>query len=125
MKFTINHLLNKNQKIFEYYQTAKTHWKEILDDIGFDNVDELAKRLFTDQLWFEHNCGGRTLGQEVMAISGIAQFYDIYVGFEDTFKKAQYVYEAFASSFCSLEVKYYARETAVEYDIIEGDKYEF
>ncbi|MEW6195674.1 MAG: hypothetical protein AB1521_11020 [Bacteroidota bacterium] len=125
MIFTIAQLLAGNDQVFTYYQLAKKRWEAILNQEGYRDIASLSKKLSDEQIWFEHNCGGRTLGQEIMAITGIAQFYDIHIGFDKTNDKAMFVYEAFARSYCSLEVKYYASDTAKEYGLIERGRHDF
>ena len=125
MIFTINSLLKGDQQVTNYYQSAKRYWEKILSEEGYTDILKLSKRLHMEQFWFEQNCGGRTLGQEIMSITAIAQFYDIQVGFDHTFKKAQFVYQAIVRSYCSLEVKYYAKDAAKEYGLLEGGKNEF
>lgn len=125
MKYTVYELLNGSAKIFEYYQTAKQRWEKLLDGINFNEVSVLAKKLHYEQQWFEENCGGQVLGQEIMVIAGIAQFYDKYKGFNGTKAKAQFIYDSLAKSYCSLEVKFHASDTAKEYGLIERGHHEF
>lgn len=62
MYYTQKELMIKNSKVVKYYQNAKEIWKEIdIDDVNFSKV------LTEKQSEFEHNCGDRGLGQEIMA----------------------------------------------------------
>ena len=125
MIYTIDKLLNENNKVFEYYQLAKTEWKKILINEEYKNSDSLSKRLSEAQFWFESNCGDKRLGQEIMVITGIAQFYDLHIGFEATNKKALFIYEAFTRSYCSMEVKFLVSKIAIQYGLIERGRHDY
>jgi len=130
MHFTIEKILEGDREILVWYKNALKLWDEILDKykIQEDNlISELAKELWNYQLQFEHECGGRTIGQEVMVVSGIAQFYSTDVGFDIRwgerddyrFEKARNLYTAIQQSMCSVEVKGYARDVARSYGLEE------
>lgn len=119
MHHTIDLLLKQDENVLEYYQTALDKWKEILESSDALSVEALAQRLFAEQLWFEHNCGTRWVGQEIMVITGISQFYDLSKGFEDNLDKAILVYKAFMASYCSIEVKGVAKDVARSYYLLD------
>lgn len=119
MNYTIERLLEGDTNITQYYQRAKQIWNKILESKDSEDVNKLAELLFEKQLQFESECGGRWMGQEIMAVVGIAQFYSTAVGFEDNLKKAKLVSNAFSRSFCSLEVKYYAKDISKYYNLEE------
>lgn len=65
------------------------------------------------QMRFENRCGGRDLGQEIMAWSGFAFLYDTYAGFNNiNQQRAIRLRDAFRSSGCSLEVTSHASNAA-------------
>ncbi len=72
-------------------------------------------------MWFETNCGGRYVGQEIMVISGIARFYSTMLGFEanDDLDTARKIYRAIQKSYCSMEVKGHADTVAKSYGLLE------
>lgn len=130
MFFTIDEVIKQNRDIFKWYKNAQKLWDGILGkwDISKQtNIDGLANELWRMQLSFERNCGGRTIGQEIMVISGIVQFYNINVGFEQEWntpvdnrlKKARNTYKAFQRSSCSMEVKFTAKAVARFYGLEE------
>lgn len=117
-KATIHALLNGNEKIIEFYKNAEKLWGEIWKDNKSDTVEGLAELLSNYQLDFEHECGGRYLGQEIMAFSGFGLLYDSYVGFEGESKeKAIRLNNAFKKSNCSIEVEGSARRAVELYNL--------
>lgn len=120
--YTLEALINGNAGIVEYYNNAKQLWLEIIESEAFENVDTLAQELTIRQLQFEHQCGGRWIGQEIMAIVGIGQFYSSEIGFEATLEDALKVKNAFAQSYCSLEVKFHAEKTVTIFRLNENEE---
>ena len=129
MHYTIELLVKGDGKVVDHYAEAISWWKTILaDSNGFD-VERLSKIVTAEQIsFFEHQCGGRYVGQEIMVLSGIAQFYTTQDGFEwtsephpelDNREKAMRVYKAFMRSYCSMEIKQIAEEVARDYDLLE------
>jgi hypothetical protein len=111
--YTVLNLLNEDQELITYYQNAKELWAEIWRDSRSLNVEGLAELLSEKQLTFEHRCGGRHLGQEIMAWSGFGLLYDAGVGFEgENREKALMLKEAFQKSYCSWEVISVAEKAA-------------
>lgn len=118
MHYTIEKLLIGDSKIVGYFEAAAKKWVEIIESSKGDQ-EKLAKILTHEQYWFEENCGGLTLGQEIMVIVGIAQYFSTAVGFGDNSKKAILVYNAFQRSYCSMEVKFHAERVFESYDLQE------
>jgi len=126
MHYTIEMILNEDVSILEYYRNAKERWGKILEEHwGRTNALELSKLLTIEQFWFEQNCGGRWIGQEIMVIVGIVQFYSTEKGFEGNKEKALWVFDAFMKSYCSIEVKGKAQDVAKDYYLIEEQSYGF
>ena len=116
----IRELLDGNNKIVDYFITAGDKWSEVIGTSDIDDVSALADWCSDNQLWFEQNCGGRWLGQEVMVTAGIAGFYDPSGGFDDeSCRNALNVYHALKESRCSVEVKYHAEDIAKSYSLID------
>ena len=113
MEHTIEALIKGDPDVAQNYARGAKRWAVILrtDPSGFP----LAERLSIEQAWFEINCGGRCLGQEVMAVTGIARLYGTADGFGDNQETAQRVSAAIQASTCSVEVKELARRTAQIY----------
>lgn len=119
MRYTIEELLDNDSQLLNYYAKAKERWLDIIQRPSAEDMDKLASVLTVEQIWFENNCGGREIGQEIMAVVGIAQFYTTQSGFSGNYKKARRVYDAFWRSYCSLEVKSHAKQIAKDYDLLE------
>ena len=121
MSTAITHeLVVGNSRIVDYFQTAIEKWSEIVGTGEFDDVSALASWCSSNQHSFERECGGRHLGQDVMVVSGISQFYDPVSGWGDRgHQNAKQVYSAFMASSCSVEVKYAAERASKAYDLEE------
>ncbi len=119
--YTLETLINGNAKIVDYYSNAKKIWIEIRRSPSFNNIETLAQELTNRQLQFEHQCGGRWIGQEIMTIVGIGQFYRSETGFDATLEDVVKVQNAFAQSYCSLEVKWHAEKTAKVFGLNENE----
>jgi hypothetical protein len=115
MHYTTELLIEGNDDILTYYKNALDRWKKILFNNQNANSEELAKILTNEQSWFESNCGSRWVGQEIMVVTGICQFYTTALGFDKNEKKAKLIYDAFMKSYCSLEVKGMAEDVARRY----------
>jgi hypothetical protein len=120
--YTLDLLIQGQQEIVEYYNNARQLWQQIRESEAFNNVDTLAQELTNRQLRFEKDCGGRWIGQEIMAIVGIGQFYSIEVGFDGNTDEAIKVKNAFAQSYCSIEVKYHAERAVEIFGLTENDE---
>ncbi|HHG3121897.1 hypothetical protein [Vibrio parahaemolyticus] len=119
MHNTIEKLMLGDEDIVAHYSAARKLWEEIMDKFPDVNPSALSKELTSKQLIFEHSCGGRWIGQEIMVISGITQFYTISCGFGENKEKAIKVYKAFMMSYCSIEVKGVAQDVAKSYYLNE------
>ena len=119
MRQILGELATGNSSISDYFSEALEKWEGILSEHPPSDVDGLSNELHIQQDWFERNCGGRWLGQEVMVASGIAQFYDSKNGFDDDLDIARKIVEAFERSSCSMEVKGHARELSEYFDLDE------
>lgn len=91
----------------------------MFETFDWSDVEALAKRFTELQDEFEYNCGFRTVGQEIMVISGFALLYNIQKGFEDTEEKAWAMFHAYQKCMCSMEIKYESEKIARLYHIIE------
>lgn len=126
MHYTLQKLIEGDEEIVNHYKQAKVIWDEITEIIDCnnnENIPKLANELSNRQIAdFEHKCGGRDIGQEIMAWSGIAQFYKVEDGFGNDYERlqsAKNVYKAFQKSYCSLEVKGYATDVVNSYSLEE------
>lgn len=131
MFFTIDSLLQQDRDIIKWYKNGKILWDQLLAKWDMSkqiNINHLANDLWRHQFDFESKCGGKSVGQEIMAIIGIVQFYNINTGFEPEWnrpndyrlRKALNVYRAFQSSTCSTEVKFAAKRIAKLYGLEEN-----
>ncbi|MEO6812182.1 MAG: hypothetical protein ABI353_23995 [Isosphaeraceae bacterium] len=119
MHFTIELLISGDQNVNKYYQAAVERWKDIWSRPASTEVIDLATMLSREQAWFEHHCGTRWIGQEIMVVSGFGMLYSTRVGFADQVEQAQLLYDAFQRSMCSIEVKVIARDMAESYRLFE------
>ena len=107
MEFTIKELMNGNNDIVTYYKNAKNIW----DTIDINDVN-LRTELKDKQTEFEQECGGRGIGQEIMAWSGIMQYIE-----QSDRASAQKLYQALVKSNCSNEVKVFAKDAGKYFDL--------
>ncbi|MHB8385261.1 hypothetical protein [Metallibacterium sp.] len=117
MHTTIEKLMHGDVSIVSYFVAAKERWTKILKDAHGATVQTLAKRLTDEQMWFEHHCGGRWDGQEVMAWTAFASLYTTQAGFGDNADAARKLARAFDASMCSIEVKGLAKRAAKSYGV--------
>lgn len=82
MHSNIEKLMAGDQNIPQYFAAAKAQWTSLLEDISTVDVSELANKLTHAQSWFEHHCGGRWYGQEVMVWTGFASIYSTRDGYQ-------------------------------------------
>ena len=120
MNYTVELLIGGDKHVLAYYKNALQRWNEILKLELSLQIDSLAKHLTKEQSWFEEHCGGSGIGQEIMAIVGIAQFYSTGKGFSDR-NRARTIYKALRRSYCSLDVKTHARRVAQDYRLLESE----
>lgn len=117
MHTTIEMLMKGDQSVPENFMAAAGRWKDLLADIDDVDVGTLARRLTDNQMWFEHNCGGRWVGQEVMVWTGFAHLYSTHTGWDGNESRGEKLAAAFSTSMVSLEVKGGARRAAKSYSI--------
>jgi hypothetical protein len=118
MQSILDKLKNGNMDIVSFFVQAEELWGELLDDIDDISIQELAERLHVKQGGFETICGERHLGKIVMGWSSIPHFYSSDSGFEEgNGERAYKLSQAFASSYCSVEVKHAAREASEVYSV--------
>jgi hypothetical protein len=125
MRYTIDLLLRGDPRVVHYYAAARARWLEILATDDARSVEALAARLTGEPFWFEHHCGGRWQGQEIMAFSGIGHLYDPNIGFEASRDVVLRIFDAFMASFCSLEVKWHAERASEAYNLDDLREEEF
>ncbi len=119
MHYTIDLLMHSSRPVPQYFATAGSKWKELLADISSISPAVLARRLGDNQRWFELNCGGRPVAQEIMAWSAFGSLYNIRTNFEQNMDEAEKLAKAFATSQCSPEVKDHAKNAARSYRVAE------
>ena len=118
MHETLEELLKGDDDIVGFYVTAKEKWPELFQSMQQDPVQDWARWLTVQQVaFFERQCGGRRLGQEVMVWSSFAVLYSTQVGFGGNKALAIKLVEAFAKSGCSVEVKSKVRKALISYDL--------
>jgi hypothetical protein len=119
MHYTAELLVNGDKQVIDYYHLAVERWKNVWTRPESSEVVALATLLSTEQSWFERNCGGRWVGQEIMVVSGMAMLYTTQAGFDGKADRARLLYDAFQRSYCSIEVKGIARDVAASYGLLE------
>jgi hypothetical protein len=118
MHETLEKLLKGDDDIVGFYLTAKEKWPELFQSMQQDPVQDWARWLTVQQVaFFEHQCGGRRLGKEVMVWSSFAVLYNTNVGFGGNRALATKLVEAFAKSGCSIGVKSEFRKALTSYDL--------
>lgn len=113
--------LRENQAVGDYYRAAFSKWRELLKGFDKTSVSELATAIGKAQIeFFEKQCGGRAMGQEIMAWTALAYFYDAEeAGYGDDLDKARKIYDALQLSHISIEAKINAEKAAISYDLFE------
>lgn len=118
---TLEKLINGDSNIVGSYIRIKRKWDEILNNFDWNDYEatsKLSTKVSYYQIPMEQLAGERWLGQEIMVIVGIGQFYRTDLGFDaETVKRAKIVRDAFLMSYCSLEVKSIAEEIGVLYQV--------
>ena len=110
---TIDNLIRGDTRIGSYYLKAVERWKLIMGRVGARDPDILAEILSREQVLFEDDCNGnRRLAQELIAVVGIAQWYDVGSGFDGHAGDLLLIRRAIERSSCSTEVKFVARNIA-------------
>lgn len=121
MHYTIEMLLNGRTEVFQYYARATEIWNDLLARPDCQTPEGLGAALTAEQTHFESGCGGRIIGQEIMAVAGIAMHYATADGFDGREQNVQRVREGIRASFCSIEVKGHADRAATSYRLGELD----
>ncbi|MGG3045763.1 hypothetical protein ABEO76_21795 [Bacillus anthracis] len=109
--YTTMNLLEGNERILTYYKEAESIWRSIWKHAESETADGLARVIGNSQYKFENNCGGLSLGQEIMAQVGFAMLYSENPSSEDK-RKSRMLLEAFRNSGSSTEVIARAEESA-------------
>jgi hypothetical protein len=114
--------LREGEEVGAYWRAAFAKWRDLARSLDQTKVTELAGAIGESQRdYFEPQCGGRGMGQEIMAWSGIAYFHDAEEGsFGDDIEKARKIYDAIQLSHASIDVKVHAERAAITYDLFEG-----
>ena len=119
MQNTVEKLLAGDLSVVDEISEAKRRWTKILATHGLTSVGNLAVCLTSEQIGFEQDCSDRWLGQEIMALVGIAQFYSTTHGFGKHIGDAKLVLEAFRESDCSVELKGVVETVARSYGLLD------
>lgn len=118
MQYSLDMLVHGEADIVRYYRTAAERWREIWSRPESQELYGLADILRAEEKWFEQNCGGPWIGQEVMVVSGLGGLYTRTGGFADNLGRARLLYDAFRSSFCSVAVLSFAEKVARSYHLL-------
>lgn len=122
---TLEKLIQGDSSIVEAFQNVRTTWTNLLVDFDWNAanaLDKMAELVSQNQLLFEYQAGERWLGQEIMVIVGIGQFYSSSAGFELNIKRAKLIKDAFLLSYCSIEVKGIAEDIANLYSLNDKEE---
>lgn len=122
MHYTVEMLVCGQAEVIDFYRLAAERWRQIWGMPEASELGQFARLLTHEQSWFEKNCGGRWVGQEIMVVSGLAGLYSTAAGFNGNEDRARLLYDAFQSSFCSIEVKSIAEEVARSYDLVDTSR---
>jgi len=117
---TLEKLIHGDENIVAAYSRIKEKWDEILGGFNWeadDAIEKMAELVSFYQIPMEHIVGERWLGQEIMVIVGIGQFYNSEIGFDASSRQVNIVYKGFLTSMCSLEVKYHAETIGELYKV--------
>ena len=122
--WTLDALVKRDQTIVQHYARAAEIWNELLAQVDAAQAPALLKQalmdIFVANQWrFEHECGGRLIGQEVMVWSFFARLYED--GFGDNLPLAWAANQAFEECRCSIEIHHIAAEAASIYLIHEDE----
>lgn len=113
--------LREGEAVGAHWQAAFAIWRDLLKDLPKVKIADLAERIGEAQVAnFEKRCGGRALGQEIMAWSGIAYLFDAEEGnYGDDLDRARKIYDAFKLSHVSLDVLLHVERAAITYGLFE------
>lgn len=117
----LDRLTKGDDSILKHFKLIKLKWDEILKDFQWDSpkaVENMRLLVSFHQYDFEDLAHDNWLGQRIMVIVGINQYYSINEGFtEVNERKVRIILEAIESSSCSSEVKQIASEISTLYYI--------
>ena len=122
MHYSMEMLVQGKAEVIGYYQASAGRWRDVWSRPDARDLPSFADLLTSEQMWFESNCGGRWVGQEIMVVSGLAGLYTTSAGFDDNLPRARLLYDPFLSSYCSVEVKSVAEEVARSYDLLDASR---
>lgn len=123
MYFTNEMLISGEPKVLHYYQVARERWNQILQETDLSQPLLLSQKLTNEQFWFEHHCGGKAVGQEIMVVTGLTMLYSTQAGYGEYYNHAYFIYQSFMQSYCSIEVKNMAQKLAQDYALVQGGNY--
>jgi len=115
MHRSLEMLVRGNDEIVGYYRTAAERWNQIWQREAAQELATFGKLLKNEQTWFEENCGGGLLSQEIMVVSGLVGLYRTRGGFGDNLERARLLSDAIQISSCSIGVKVCADKVARSY----------
>jgi hypothetical protein len=100
------------------YKNCVEAWVEIFPPGTQPSEKEIAQKLATFQMRIESICGmDRYTGKSVMPYTGLSFLYDDQKGFGDNRKLAIRLLRAFQKSYVSVEVKSWAEDAAVVFNL--------
>lgn len=118
MHYTLEAILQGNDKVLGYYEAAKGKWEELF--AGEADAKSWAEWIVGETKTFETEAGGAFLGHEVMAWSGFGLLYSNQFGWQDAERKtADTLVAAFAAADVGDDIKEAARKAAASYGLGE------
>jgi hypothetical protein len=105
MEETIGLIFKKDEKIIKYMANACAKWDKYLNNES-PNIESICKFISKTHLDFEHDCGGRDIGQELMVLAIFFKIYSKDKGLSEDKRDQAWIYrEAFSKSSFSIEGK--------------------
>ncbi len=120
MRYTIERLIQGDTRILQFWKAAVDLWGDLVTRNAGAPLADFARDVGSAQRWFEQHCGGRSLGQQIMAWVAVAQFYQTSVGFEGEQDNVLRVIRAVRASHCSSEVQEALTEAVTSYGLSEA-----
>lgn len=117
--FTMTALMNGEKSVAQYYQNAVEIWKDIVESDDFHEWDLLVYRIKLEEICFRRQCGSKYLYKEIMAIVGLLQFYNEFIGFDGTYQDALRVKRAVLESDATIEVKWFIEKAAAQFGLTD------
>jgi hypothetical protein len=115
----IKSLMDGDESIVSKFQTTQKFWEKFFESADTSTTESLAKALSDAQSDLEMKLDmNRALAKEIMPYTCLAYLYDERDGFEDR-ALARQVVKAFQKSMVSLEVKSYAEDAQVIFNLKE------